>query len=136
MRLANFVQRSLGQAASPGAPDPAKRRRLAAKQYVLLHGKIGREVEFLINHRHAAVAGVQRIAWLKRLAVEREAPGVRPVSAAERLHQRAFAGAVLAYERVDLPGGDLEAPAVERHGRPEALGHTLDLQAGKRRVAG
>ncbi len=136
LRLANFLQRALGQAAALAVVDPTKRRRLAAKQDVFLHRQIGREVELLINHRHAAVARVQRIAWLKRLAVEREAAGIRPVRAAEHFHQRAFACTVFTDERVNFPGGDLEAHAVERNGRPEALGHPVDSQAGKRGVAG
>ena len=136
MRLANFLQCSLGQATALTTTDPAKRRRLAAQQDVFLHGKVGREVEFLINHRHAAVAGVQRIAWLERLAVECELAGVRSVRAAEHLHQRAFAGTVFADERVDLPGVDLETHAVERDGRAKVLGHPIDLQAGKRGVVG
>ena len=72
---------------------------------------------------------MQRIAWLERLAVEREAAGVRPVRAAEHLHQRAFAGAVFADERVDLAGGNLETHAIERHRRPEALGHPVNVQS-------
>ena len=79
---------------------------------------------------------MQRIARLERPAVEREAAGVQPVRAAEHLHQRAFAGTILADERVHLAGADFEAHAVECHGRAEALGHHLDLQAGKREVTG
>ena len=79
---------------------------------------------------------MQRIAWLKRLAVEREAAGVRPVRAAEHFHQRAFACTVFTDERVDFPGGDLEAHAVQRDRRAEALGHPVDSQAGKRGGAG
>ena len=136
LRLADFLQRALGQAATLAAIDPAKHRRLAAKQDVLLHGKIGGEVEFLINHRHAGVARMQRIARLERTAVEREAAAVRSVRAAEHLHQRAFAGTVFADECVHLASSDLEAHAVERNGRPEALGHPVDSQAGKSGVAG
>ena len=98
--------------------------------------KIGGEVEFLINHRHAGGARVQRIARLERLAVKREAAGIRPVRATEHFHQRAFACTVFTDERVDFPGGDLEAHAVQRDRRAEALGHPVDSQAGKRGVAG
>ena len=136
LRLANFLQRSLGQAAALAVADPTKRRWLPAQQDIFLHGKIGCEVQLLIYHRHAAFAGVQWIARLKRLAVESETACVRSVRAAEHLHQRAFAGAVFADERVHLPGGDFETHAVQRDRRAEALGYPVDSQPGKRGVAG
>ena len=58
-------------------------------------------------------------------AADRHAPFVRPNRAAEDTHQRRFAGAVLAHERMDFAGQHLEIDAIKRRGRPETLANSL-----------
>ena len=53
---------------------------------------------------------------------------VGPRQSAQHLDHRRLAGAVLAEQRMDLAGADLERDAVERHGRAEALAHSLHGQ--------
>ena len=56
-----------------------------------------------------------------RLAVDRDRPGVGGLRAGERLDQRRLAGAVVADERDDLAGVDLEVDVLERRHAAEAL---------------
>ena len=65
-----------------------------------------RECEFLINHRHAGFARVQRIAGNVVRAVEKHFAFVRRNRAGEDFHQRGFARAVFADERHDFAGRD------------------------------
>ena len=129
IRLPDFLQRALGQATTLAPAQPSHRLRLSAKQHVLLHRQIRREVQFLINHRDPAVTCMQRVAWFERLAIEQEAASVRLVRPAEHLHQRAFAGAIFTDQRVHLTGSHLEAHATKCHRRAEALGHAANAQA-------
>ena len=50
------------------------------------------------------------------------------------LHQRAFAGSVLADQRKHFTGGDFYSYVLQRHSRPEALGYPLHLEPDHRFV--
>ena len=58
-------------------------------------------------------------------AADRHPAFVGPDGAAEDAHQRRFAGAVLADQRMDFAGQHLEIDAIERCGRPEALANSV-----------
>ena len=61
------------------------------------------------------------------------AAGIGGVVAGERLDQRRLAGAVLAHERVDLAGLDVERRVDQRARGPEGLRQPGDVQHGRRR---
>ena len=61
------------------------------------------------------------------------AAGIGGVVAGERLDQRRLAGAVLAHERMDLSGLDLERRVDQRARGPEGLREPADLQDGRHR---
>ena len=73
--------------------------------------------------RRRAAAGD---AIVDRLAVEEDGAAVRPDDAGEHLHQRRFAGAVLADHRMDRAGRDVEAHVGDRHHAAVALGEVAD----------
>ena len=62
------------------------------------------------------------------------AAGVGGVVAGQRLDQRRLAGAVLAHERVDLAGPDVERRVDQRARGPEGLRQPGDAQHGRRSV--
>ena len=66
----------------------------------------------LVDHADAAGDGVGRPGELDLLAVEQDLALVRPGEPVEDVHQRGLAGAVLAEQRVDLAGPDLEVDVV------------------------
>ena len=73
----------------------------AAEKDVLAYGHGVDEVEFLIDDAQPAAQRVDGRRLLDGLAVENDGAGVLFVNAREYLHQRGFAGAVLAHDAVD-----------------------------------
>ena len=70
-----------------------------------------------------------RVAERERLAVElRDGSRIGRVVAGERLDQRRLAGAVLADERVDLAGADLDRRVDQRPGPGKRLRQLLHTQ--------
>ena len=61
---------------------------------------------------------------------KRDRPRVGRVDAGDRLDERGLAGAVVADQRDDLAGLDLEVHVAERLDRPEALAHPLQGENG------
>ena len=108
------------------AVDPAQPAGLGAQQDVFLRGEMEREIQLLIDHRHALQARVVRILRHVGLAAELHRAGIGRVRAAEDFHQRALARAVFADERVHLAGRDLE-----RHAAQSARGAEAFLDAGQ-----
>ena len=75
-----------------------------------------------------------RVPEVERGAVELgTAAGIGRVVAGERLDQRRLAGAVLAHERVDLAGLDVERRVDQRARGPEGLREPADVQHRRRR---
>ena len=73
------------------------------------------------------VASVGHRGEVERLAVEPgERAGVGVVVTGQRLDQRRLAAAVLADERVDLAGRDLEGDVAQRPRAAEGLGQLLE----------
>ncbi len=88
--------------------------RLVAQEHVLGHRQVGRDAELLMHHGDAGRVRVAHRAEVRLLAVEQEAAGEIGVHAGDDLHQRAFAGAVLADETVDLAGREREIDTTKR----------------------
>ena len=62
------------------------------------------------------------------LAVEQHPPAVGPVEAGDDLDQRRLAGAVLAHQRMDLAGPEVERDLVERLDAGKRLADRLHLE--------
>jgi len=103
-------------------------RRFPAHQDVLCDRKVRTQREFLMNEGDAVASGVERGDGHVGCAVDRHRPCIGSEGASEHVHERALTGSVLADERVDLAGSKLEAHAVERDGRSEALAQAFDAQ--------
>ena len=88
--------------------------RLAANPDVFRHRHVIHQVEFLMDHRDAVLQRVERRSQTDFLALESEGAGVRLVDAGDDLHQRRFARAVLAHQRVDVAALEAERDVVER----------------------
>ncbi len=90
--------------------------------------EVGNERQLLEDADDAgAVGGGGRVEGDLR-AVEHDAPGVGPDDAGQNLDQRRLAGAVLAEDRVNPPGGDGEISLLQRAHAAVALRHALHAQ--------
>ena len=80
----------------------------------------GTNMKVLMDHADAVLNGILRIADGRFRAVDANLPFVRMVQAVEHLHQRRFARAILAQQRVDLARVHIEVDLVRRQTRPES----------------
>ncbi len=132
---AQLVEQRLDGAHHLAAPQeqPAA---LPAQPDVLGDAQFRHEREFLINDADAAQPNGQRIAGWQGPAVEQDLARVRRDRAAEHLDQRGLAGAVLADERMDFPGRQLEIHLVYGTGAAvelrESRGHQQAAPAHRR----
>jgi hypothetical protein len=101
---------------------------LVSQEQVRDHVEVVGEGEILVDGRDPEAGGVARGGDRDRLAVEEELARVGVVDAGDRLHERRFAGAVVADERHHLARAHGEVDAVERLDRPEALRHVLERE--------
>src|SRR5439155_18134369 len=118
------------------AIDDACTRRLVTEKDVLGHRQLRYEAELLVHRRDAQHL---RIAWRAddhRLAVEDDLAGIPAIRAAEDLHQRRFAGAVLAEQDVHLAGAKVEVHAVERDHAGEGFRDGAHLEDGATALEG
>ena len=107
--------------------EPAERPELLAPEvHVLDDVEVVGEREVLVDDLDAEVRGVLRPVDVDRRALEEDLAAVDRVDAGDALDQRRLAGAVVADERHDLAGGDVEVHLVQRLDRAEGLG---DLRA-------
>ena len=97
-------ERRASLAALRGAIDHAPPRVLLPEHDVLFHAQVLGQIQFLVNHGHAGQPSGMRDRGGVALAGEFHAAVIGRVGAAEHLHQRAFAGAVLADQRQRLAG--------------------------------
>ena len=105
--------------------------RFFAEQNVVRDTQMGSKIQLLVNHGDAAAASVQRVPGNERLTVQLKPPAVRLASATEDSHQGAFAGPVLADERVHLAGGHFERNISQRMRGAETFSHARHSQAGR-----
>ncbi len=99
-----------------------------AQHDVFHHAEVRRQRQFLVDHRDAGPARVERIARRKRLAGQPHRAAVRRERACENRHQRALARAVLADERAHLARRHREIDRVERDGRAKRLADAAHLE--------
>ncbi len=101
-----------------------------AEKDILGDRQLGDDLGLLVDHADAGRVRLRRAAEAHGRPVDEDAAAVRLEDAFEQPHQRRLAGAVLADQRQDLAGPDLEADALERLDDAEALGHALDGHQG------
>src|SRR2546421_7723211 len=96
--------------------DEAEAARLAPKEDVLADRQIFDERKLLIDDRDACRFGIAHAveALLRALDANLAAVTAKRIDAAEHLHQRGLARAVLAHERVNLAALKIKRHAVER----------------------
>ncbi len=116
-------------------PDDAERvGGLAAGIDVLGDAQRAHEAALLEDHGDAGVGGALLVEADDRRAVELDRAAVGLVDARHEVHERRLAGAVLADQRVDLAGADLERDVVDRADAGERLGHAPHHEHGAGRV--
>ena len=125
---AHFVQAAASRLAKAGAVDDARPSRLVAEQDVFGDGELRNEAQFLVDGRDAERLGVARRSDRHRRALEKDFPGILRVRAAENLHQRRLARAVLAEEHVHFARAEVEIDAVERNDAGERFANAAHLQ--------
>ena len=123
----------------PPIDDHSGDQRFASEEDVVRRRQFGNEVELLMNDRDPRPLGVLHASELHRRACDPDEFVVLDVNAGEDLHQRAFAGAVLANQRVNLAGLEVEvdidqgSDPAERFG--DARGFEDDAVASARLLA-
>ena len=95
--------------------------RLVAEIDVLADRQVGEQRLLLEHHADALAVGVGGAFDARRLAGDEDLAGVGLIDAAQDLHQRRFAGAVLADQADDLSGLDLDRDVLQRVHAGEAL---------------
>src|SRR5690348_6117818 len=88
--------------------EKAKAPMRLTRKNVLSDGEIVEHHRFLMNDADAELRGFLRRGDDDRRAIENDRAAVRRVHARQNLHQRRFAGAVLADQRGDRAGAELE----------------------------
>ena len=103
---------------------------LVAQEQVLRDRQVAHQRELLVDDDDAAFLAGLDVLEVARLAVEEDLAVVVAVriDAAEHLHQRRLAGAVLATDRMDLAAADREVDVVEREDTRELLGDGPHVQ--------
>ncbi len=114
------VQALLVQEQAQAAP------RLAADVDVLRGAQVPHQVELLVDDADAQRLRAARAADLGRLAGDLDHARVARMDAGQHLHQRGLARAVLAHERMDLAGTQIEVDLVQRLDAGEALAQAAE----------
>ena len=109
--------------------EPPAALLLVAEEDVLRDGQVFGEVEFLVDQDDAGGFGIARVPERLRLAIHEQGAAGRLLIAAQYLHQRGLAGAVLAKQAVNTAARQLEAHAVQNPDIAEFL-HDV-LEAGR-----
>ncbi len=112
------------------APQQAAPRRLQPEQDVGLDAEVGREGQFLVDHGDAEPPRLQRPGRRIRHAAQSHPAAIGPLGAAEDFHERRFAGAVFADQRMDLAGAQCQIDAAQGVRRAETLAHVGHLEMG------
>ncbi len=120
---AHALEQATGLGAERGARHGREEARsLAAEEDVGRDVEIRRQHQLLMNQRDTETLGLPHAVEHDGLAVEGDRPFVRQLRAAEDLHQRALAGAVLAHQRQHLSRREGELHPPERDHTGKALG--------------
>ena len=127
-RIVDEVQVPGRLGAGGGPVDRDAAADLGAEEDVLGDGELGDEVDLLRSDGDAGGLRLLRAREADRLAVEAELARGRAEAAAEDVHQRRLAGAVLADDRVHRAGAELERDPAQRVHGAERLGDVQGLE--------
>ena len=108
--------------------DHAGDQRLAAEEDVVGRRQFRDEVELLMNDRDPRPLGVLHACELHRRSRDPDDSVVLDVNAGEDLHQRRLAGAVLAHQRMNLAGLEVEVDVDQGRDPAKRFGHPRGLQ--------
>ena len=116
--------------------DPLERaERVVAHDHVLRDAEVREQRRLLVDHRDARVARVVRGVEVDRRAVDEHLARVAADHAAEHLHERRLAGAVLAHERPDLAGPQRDVAIAKGVDGAVGLAHALEGDDRCRRLS-
>ena len=101
--------------------EPDATPRLTADEDVLRHRQMGHQVQFLVDHADAKLLGSSGIGDLDFFAFDEDAAGVLRIDTGEHFHERGFAGAVFAHQRVHLARAQVEPRLAEGMNAGKAL---------------
>ncbi len=108
------VEQRAGVAAALTPADPAPRAAgFEPQRDILGHGEVGEEGRLLIDGRDPQCPGGAGVIGLHDLAGDGERPAIGRVGAGNNLDERRFAGTVLADQRMDLAGPEIERDAAQ-----------------------
>ncbi len=115
-----------------GPVEHAAAHRLEPEIDVLGDRTVRQQAQFLVDDADTGAARVDGMGEGHRAAADPERPRVGAVDPAEDLHQRRFAGAVLAADRVNFAGPTIEAHRLQRSHAREALRDLDHFECGDR----
>src|SRR4051812_34359901 len=124
--VADVLLGFLAHAAVVEQPERKRVEQLPVEKHVVEDAQLVDQREVLVNGVDPLRARVGYGVQLDRLAVEHDRAGVGLVEAAEDLHQRRLARAVVAQQAEDLALLEAQVDLAQRRDRAEALGHVLD----------
>ncbi len=104
------------------------RERLAAQEQVLRDGQRRDGAQFLVDHADAVLQRFAGPVHLDRFAIEDVSAVVLGVDAREDAHQRAFACAVFADQRVHFPFAQIKIDMVQGLDGAEVLRNILEFK--------
>ncbi|MNX85707.1 hypothetical protein D3C86_1175570 [compost metagenome] len=99
--------------------------RLAADPDVFRNRHVSHQVQFLMDHGDAVLQRIERGIETDRRAFQANFAVVRLVDAGENLHQRRFAGAILAHQRMHGAALEVELHIIERHDAGKFLAYAI-----------
>ena len=111
-------------------------RRRGAEKDVLGHRQVRNEIQLLVDDANAERQRVARAVDVDRLAAHADLAAVLAIRAAENLHQRGLAGAVLAEQHVHFAGVQRQIDAVERDDARKASGCRASRGSARRQFSG
>ena len=95
---------------------------------VLPHGQGGDEVQLLRDEANAVAVAVLRVREVHALSAQEDLAAIAPAEAEQHVHQRGFARAVFAQQRVDLPLLKVEGDAVQGNHAGKLLADVAHFQ--------
>jgi hypothetical protein len=120
---AEFAQPTGGLLAHESVVDHPKTVAQFASQKEIFKGAQFRDlIQLLMDDRQALALGTARIGGGQGATLERDAARIERVHAGQDFHQRAFARAVLAHQRVNLVRVGRERNLIERDHAGKAFG--------------
>ena len=110
--------------------DHAGGRALIAQEHIFRDAQVGHQRQFLVDNNDAQALAVLDVVEAAFLALKDDIPliGAKGIDAAENVHQRGFARAVLAADGVDLAFFDFDVHLVQRFHAGEDLGDVLHFE--------